>query len=95
MNKKLQITIVAIAIFAGGYFYLSSRPAFDLSNRSSEEKSSSHIVNEALAAQFDYLSKNGNSSCLGGFKDSIVDMSDDARLTSRLGWPKSLCPTTT
>ena len=80
MNKKLQITIVAIAILVGGYFYLSSGPAFDLSNQSSKNESSSHIVNEALAARFDYLSKNGNSSCSASFRESVASMPNDTRL---------------
>lgn len=80
MNKKLQITIVAIAILAGGYFYLSSKPSFDFSSRTSEKKSSPHIVSEALAARFDHLSQNGNSSCAASFKDSIASKPDDARL---------------
>jgi hypothetical protein len=90
-NKKLQITIVAVVILVGGYFYLSSGPAFDLSNRSSdEEKTSSHIVSEALAARFDYLSKNGNSSCSASFKDSIPSMPDDERLRGSCCSPMSV-----
>ena len=89
MNKKLssrspagrQITIIALIILAGGYFYLSSR---------SSEESSSHIVNEALAAQFDYLSKNGNSSCSATFKDSIAAMPDSARLQGSCCSPMSV-----
>src|SRR3989344_2354984 len=90
MNKKLQITIVAIAILVGGYFYLSSGPAFDLSNRSLDEKSSSHVVNEALAARFDYLSKNGNSSCSASFRNSITSMPDDERLRGSCCSPMSV-----
>ena len=81
INKKLQITIVTVAILVGGYFYLSSGPAFNLSDRSSSsDENSSHIVSEALAAKFDYLSKNGNSACSASFKDSIASMPNDARL---------------
>ena len=90
MNKKLTITIVAVAVLFGGYFYLSSVPAIDLSNRSSEEKTSSHIVNEALAARFDYLSKNGNSSCSASFRSSISSMSDDERLQGSCCSPMSV-----
>ena len=70
MNKNLSITILAFTIFVGGYFYLFPRQVFDFSDRSSGEKILGGIVNEALAAQFDYLSKNSNSSCSGSFKDS-------------------------
>ena len=82
MNKKLQIITVAIAILVGGYFYFFySGPVFDLSNSTSnEEKTSSRVVNEALAARFDYLSKNGNSSCSASFKSSIASMLDNERL---------------
>lgn len=90
MNKKLQITIVAIALLAGGYFYLSSKSSFDFSNRTSEEKSSPHIVSEALAARFDYLSQNGNSSCAGSFRDSIASMPDDERLQGSCCSPMSV-----
>ena len=90
MNKKLQITIIAIAVLVGGYFYLSSGAAFNLANRSSKEKSSSHVVNEALAAKFDYLSKNGNSSCSALFRSSITSMPDDERLRGSCCSPMSV-----
>lgn len=38
------------------------------------------IINPALAAKFDELSQNGNSSCSATFKDSISAMSDANRL---------------
>lgn len=90
MNKKLQITIVAVALLAGGYFYLSSKSSFDFSARTSEEKASSHVVNEALAVRFDYLSKNGNSSCSASFRTSIPSMPDDARLQGSCCSPMSV-----
>jgi len=62
---------------------------FDLSNRSSDENSSAP-VSEAFAAQFDYLAQNGNSSCSGGFKDSIAEMPDDARLQGSCCSPMSI-----
>ena len=88
MNKKLPITILVFTILIGGYFYFSSKQAFDFSGNSSKETSGG-IVNEALAARFDYLSKNGNSSCSGGFKDSIANMPDDARLQGSCCSPMS------
>ncbi|OHA72823.1 MAG: hypothetical protein A3A27_00270 [Candidatus Wildermuthbacteria bacterium RIFCSPLOWO2_01_FULL_47_18] len=90
MNKQLQITIVAIAILVGGYFYLSSGPAFDLLSSSSEEKMPSHVLSEALAARFDYLSKNGNSSCSASFRSSIPSMADDDRLQGSCCSPMSV-----
>lgn len=89
MNKKLPIIIVAIATLVGGYFYLSAGSLFDFSNDSSGEHSSV-LVSEALAAQFEYLSQNGNSSCSGGFKDSIAEMPDDSRLQGSCCSPMSL-----
>ena len=90
MNKNLSITILAFTIFVGGYFYLFQRQVFDFSDRSSGEKILGGIVNEALAAQFDYLSKNSNSSCSGSFKDSIANMPDDARLQGSCCSPMSM-----
>ena len=89
MNKKLPITILVFTILIGGYFYFSSKQAFDFSGNSSKETSGG-IVNEALAVRFDYLSKNGNSSCSGGFKDSIANMPDDARLQGSCCSPMSM-----
>ena len=90
MNKKLQITIVVIALLVGGYLYISSKPAFDFSGQPSKEQSSSHVVNEALAARFDYLSKNGNSSCSASFRTSIPSMPDDAQLQGSCCSPMSV-----
>ncbi|MBI2640893.1 MAG: hypothetical protein HYW91_03380 [Candidatus Sungbacteria bacterium] len=90
MNKKLQITIVAIAVLAGGYFYFTSRPAFDFSGQPSKNESSSHVVSEALAARFDYLSKNGNSSCSASFRSSISSLPDDERLRGSCCSPMSV-----
>ena len=89
MNKNLSIAILAFAILLVGYFYVSSRQAFDFSGNSSKETSGG-VVNESLAARFDYLSKNGNSSCSGGFKDSIANMPDDARLQGSCCSPMSM-----
>ena len=90
MNKKLQITIIAITLLVGGYLYISSKPAFNFRGQPSKEQSSSHIVNEALAARFDYLSKNGNSSCSAAFRDSIASMPDSSRLEGSCCSPMSV-----
>ncbi len=92
MKNKIYIIapLLVVAILVGGYFYFSRGPAFDLSNRSSKQKSSSHVVSESLAARFDYLSKNGNSSCSLSFKDSISSMPDDARLRGSCCSPMSV-----
>jgi len=43
-----------------------------------------------LTARFDYLSKNGNSSCSGDFPNSISGMLDDARLQGSCCSPMDL-----
>ena len=48
------------------------------------------FAKEKLAARFDYLSKNGNSSCSAAFLRSIASMRDDARLRGSCCSPMSL-----
>ncbi|MBI3289984.1 hypothetical protein HYZ78_01150 [Candidatus Microgenomates bacterium] len=86
--KKLQITIFALIILVGGYLYFSQRPAFDFSSSSS--KQTPHAASEVYAARFDYLSKNGNSSCSASFRESIPSMEDDARLQGSCCSPMSI-----
>lgn len=71
MNKNLQISIILALLLIGGAWYLSLQ---------SMDVGPSLGANAALAAKFESLSKNGNSSCSGAFKDSIDSMSDTARL---------------
>ena len=77
-NIIIWSVILTIAVF--GYTYLSFSP---------KEQTHSVIVNEVLAAKFDYLSKNGNSSCSVSFKDSISSKPDDARLQGSCCSPMS------
>lgn len=87
MNKTLSIPII-IAVIVLGYLFLS-RPSLNFStNQSTKEES--HPVNQALGAQFDYLSKNGNSSCAASFKNSVASMPDDARLQGSCCSPMSM-----
>lgn len=89
MNKNLLITITVVAVVAVGYLYLSqSNPAFNF--KGSSNTANVHPVNEALAANFDYLSKNGNSSCSASFRTSIPSMADDARLQGSCCSPMSV-----
>lgn len=91
MNKKIIISIFIIGAFIAGYFYFSkSKPLFNFSPKQSSQQETKGVVNEALAAKFDYLSKHGNSSCSSAFRDSIVSMSDDARLQSSCCSPMSM-----
>ena len=78
MNEKLQITIIALIILVGGYFYFYSKSA-----------QVGHVT-EAFAARFDYLSQNGNSSCSAIFQKSILAMSNDARLKGSCCSPMSI-----
>jgi hypothetical protein len=71
MNKNLQISILIALLLIGGAWYLSF---------SKKNGSPPLAADTALAAKFDELSKNGNSSCSGAFKDSIDTMPDTARL---------------
>lgn len=79
MNKRvglLGLFIIAAAVL--GYFYFSF------------QQETKGLVNQALAAKFDYLSKNGNSSCSGAFRDSIASMPDNARLQGSCCSPMSM-----
>lgn len=81
MNKKLLI-IVGIAVVGGlGYLYLSlyGKPVFPFFSVNSSNPTNVSISDQ-VKQKFDYLSKNGNSSCSGIFKDSITSMEDNARL---------------
>lgn len=70
MNKNLQISIVVAVILIGGAYYFGTKP----------EGTSVFTPDKALAAKFDELSKSGNSSCSGSFKDSIDTMPEGSRL---------------
>lgn len=91
MNKKFIFT-AAIAIVVGlGYISLfSSKPLFNFSPKSSTKAQSNFPVSQVVATQFEYLSKNGNSSCSSAFKDSIVTMPDNAHLRGSCCSPMSL-----
>ena len=81
--------LVIAAIIAGYFYFALSKPLFNFSPRESQ-KVTKGLVNEALAARFDYLSKNGNSSCSGAFRDSIASMPDNARLQGSCCSPMSM-----
>ncbi|MBI2007212.1 MAG: hypothetical protein HYS83_00685, partial [Candidatus Blackburnbacteria bacterium] len=98
MNKKILVLVFIIGAFIVGYFYYasnklvyfsSSKPLFNFSPRESQQETKG-VVNEALVAKFDYLSKNGNSSCSGAFRDSIASMPDNAHLQGSCCSPMSM-----
>lgn len=82
MDKKLLGLLLGIGVIISGYLILvsSGKSVFDFSPNPSSQTKSSFPVSEALAAKFDYLAKNGNSSCSGAFKDSISSLPDSERL---------------
>lgn len=83
MNKKLIIVnLLVIGTLLFGYFYFTRlKPVFNFSSKSSQVQEKPYVaVSQTVQAKFDYLSKNGNSSCSGAFKDSIKDMEDSKRL---------------
>jgi hypothetical protein len=71
MNKNVQISIVLAFLLIGGAWYFSSLK---------QDGSPPLVADTALAAKFDMLSKNGNSSCSGTFNSSIDSMPDTGRL---------------
>jgi hypothetical protein len=60
------------------------------SGASSPGANAPSFAQEVLKARFDYLSKNGNSSCSASFLRSIKSMPDDARLRGSCCSPMSL-----
>ena len=71
MNKNVQISIILALLLIGGAWYFSF---------SKQDGSPPLVADTALAAKFDMLSKNGNSSCSGAFNSSIDAMPDTGRL---------------
>jgi hypothetical protein len=71
MNKNVQISIALALLLVGGALYFSF---------SNNKENAPPLANTALAAKFQQLSQNGNSSCSGAFKNSITSMPDGARL---------------
>lgn len=77
MTKQNIIIIAAATIFMGILFMKSST------------KNISHAP-DALAAKFEMLSKNGNSSCSAAFANSIQSMPDSARIQGSCCSPMSM-----
>src|SRR3989338_1533980 len=72
MHKQTIFAIAIAALLIGGMFFLGRSPE--------QPEQSGSFANTALAAKFEELSKSGNSSCSATFKESILAMSDEARL---------------
>ena len=69
---KNKTIIIAVLVLAGAVIYSYSMI------RSAKNMQENYPA--AVLARFQQLSQNGNSSCSGGFKDSIASMPDSARL---------------
>lgn len=72
VSKQTIFAIAIVALLVGGVFLLGRSPE--------QSKQGDSFANTTLAAKFEELSQNGNSSCSGTFKDSITAMLDSARL---------------
>jgi hypothetical protein len=83
MSKQITISLAVAILIIGGAFYVSSP-------RKSAESLPTVGVNQALAVKFETLSKNGNSSCSGTFKESITVMPDTNRLQGSCCSPMSI-----
>ncbi len=97
MNQKLFLPRGALlligffVVLGSGYLYFSSnkKPVFNFfKTSSSDEKNVS--VSDEVKQKFDYLSKNGNSSCSANFKDSISSMPGIDRLRGSCCSPMNL-----
>ena len=88
MNKRFSLPILVVILALGYVVFASPIRFFNFSTSSREVPAGP--VNEVLAAEFDYLSKNGNSSCSASFKDAIASMSDTEHLRGSCCSPMSI-----
>ncbi len=76
MKPKLLFgAFIGLVVVFVGYLVLAPMIISKL-----HKKDNPLMANTALAAKFDELSKNGNSSCSAAFKDSILNMPDDKHI---------------
>lgn len=94
MNYKFLMLLGLIAVV---YLYLTAfnGPIFNFSPNADlggqiADSNGSAIVNRVLAARFEYLSQNGNSSCSTEFRNSIADMNNNERLMGSCCSPMSM-----
>lgn len=80
---KLPLFILVTSVLVVGYLAFAKRSAAPTAETIAP-------VSAALAAQFDYLSKNGNSSCSASFQSSIAGMPDAERLRGSCCGPMSV-----
>lgn len=89
-NKSTKVLVLFIIILGGAYLYIAIARPFTFFAKPDSQKQSLNVANKSLAAKFDYLSQNGNSSCSLSFRDSIPTMSDTARLQGSCCSPMSM-----
>lgn len=78
-NKKVHIAVILLLGIVAVFYFGSL----------SKNKETS-LVNNVLAEKFEYLSKNGNSSCSQSFQTSIPSMPDNSRLQGSCCSPMSM-----
>ena len=83
-TKLLFYSFVGLSLAVIGFLFLA--PSF-AGFRKAEVPSA---INTTLAAKFDELSKNGNSSCSAAFRDSIPNMPDGKRIQGSCCSPMSM-----
>lgn len=88
MNKKLPIIIALLFVGGVAYFYATGQNGKSPINNSAQNETS--IIQTELAAKFDYLSQNGNSSCSASFKESIPSLPAGERLRGSCCSPMNL-----
>lgn len=84
MNKQTIFAGSLVLLFIAGILFLGGLPGQE------REEHGSSIANTVLAAKFENLSQNGNSSCSAGFKDSITDMPKGQHLKGSCCSPMSI-----
>ena len=77
-SKILYYTFIGLIVAVVGYLFLA--PVVLPKLQKVKDMPAMSMVDTALAAKFDYLSKNGNSSCSSVFKDSIPNMPEGKRI---------------
>src|SRR5207247_2077611 len=81
--------VILVGVLGYLYFLLGGKPVFNFFQTTSSNQTNVPI-NDEVKQKFDYLSKNGNSSCSANFKDSIASMADNDRLRGSCCSPMNL-----
>lgn len=91
--EKLVIFVVLVVVLGGYFYFYKTKPLFHFSpvpKSESVQDQAKENIDPHVLARFEYLSKNGNSSCSSAFKDSIAKMPDNAKLVGSCCSPMSL-----